>query len=83
MDNYSPAQPIVVLANNAVVAIDRSFSFITFSNDGAASGTVDFGNGNVVTLVAGESLSLPYLGRVYGPMTIDATGTLIKAIYVY
>jgi hypothetical protein len=83
MDNYSPAQPTVVIANNAIVPINKSFSFITFSNNGAANGTIDFGSGNVCTLVPGESLSLPYLGRVYGAMTIDATGTLIQAIYVY
>lgn len=83
MEQYSPAQPIVVTANNAIVLVDRSFSFITFTNNGFASGTIDFQNGNVCTLLPGASLSLPYLGRVYGPLTIDGTGTIIEALYVY
>lgn len=83
MDSYSPAQPIIVVANNAIVPINKEFSFITFTNNGAGAGTIDFQNGNVCTLAPGATLSLPYLGRVYGSLTINAVGTIIEALYVY
>jgi hypothetical protein len=83
MEQYSPAQPYVVEVNNAIQAINKQYSFITFVNNGLATGVIDFGAGQLMNLVAGESISLPYLGRVYGGCIIDATGTLIKAVYVY
>ena len=82
MEIYSPIQPIVVIANNAVVNITAQYSFITFVNQGAAIASLDWGAGNVMTLGINESLSMPYLGRTYGPMSIDATGTLVQALYV-
>jgi hypothetical protein len=83
MEIYSPAQPYVVEVVNAIQAINKQYSFITFTNNGLATGIIDFGAGQMMNLVAGESISLPYLGRVYGGCTIDATGTTIKAVYVY
>jgi hypothetical protein len=83
MEQYSPIQPIVVIANNAIVAINAQYSFITFINQGAGAASLDWGAGNVATLGIGQSLSMPYLGRTYGPMSIDATGTLVEALYVY
>lgn len=83
MEVYSPIQPIVVIANNAIVAINAQYSFITFINKGPGNALLDWGMGNVSTLIASESLAMPYLGRTYGPMSIDATGTLVEAIYVY
>lgn len=83
MEQYTPAQPYVVEVNNAIQVINKQYSFITFVNNGLATGVIDFGAGQLMNLVAGESISLPYLGRVYGGCTIDATGTLIKALYVY
>ncbi len=83
MEQYTPAQPYVVEVNNAIQAINKQYSFITYVNNGLATGVIDFGAGQLLTLVAGESISMPYLGRVYGGCIIDATGTIIKAVYVY
>lgn len=83
MEIYAPIQPNVVIANNAIVPINAQYSFITFINQGAAQASLDWGAGNVSILGVGQSLSMPYLGRTYGPMTIDAIGTLVEAIYVY
>lgn len=83
MEVYSPIQPIVVIANNAIVAINAQYSFITFINLGGAIASLDWGAGNIASLGIGQSLAMPYLGRTYGPMNIDATGTLVEAIYVY
>ena len=83
MEVYSPIQPIVVIANNAIVPINAQYSFITFINQGATNALLDWGAGNVSTLSANQSLAMPYLGRTYGPMSIDATGALVEAIYVY
>jgi hypothetical protein len=83
MEVYAPIQPIVVIANNAIVPINTQYSFITFINQGAGIATLNWGAGNVSSLGIGQSLSMPYLGRTYGPMSIDATGTLVEALYVY
>ena len=60
---YSPAQPIYLEANNAIINvptnIDQQLSYITFINKGKADGTIDFGDGNVAPLSAGESLTCP------------------------
>lgn len=79
---YSPAQPEVKIAAGTVEVITDVYSWATFINSGAAPGTIDFGAGNTVPLNAGESLSMPYLGRPYGMTTIDGTATIIKIIYV-
>lgn len=83
MIDYTPAQPIVVIANNAIVPINTEYSFITFTNNGAAIAYLDWGGGNVSALGINQTLSMPYLGRPYGPVSIDATGTLVEALYVY
>ncbi len=82
MSSYSPAQPEVLLASGNVKTITDVFSWATFINSGAAGGTIDFGSGNVVTLGAGESLTMPYLGRPYGNTVVDGTLTSIKIIFV-
>lgn len=82
MSTYSPAQPQVLLANASIQTISNYYSWATFLNDGAGTGTIDFGAGNVVTLLAGESLSIPYLGRPYGETVVDGTATSIKIIFV-
>ena len=83
MEQYSPIQPIVAIANNAIVTIDTQFSFMTLINEGVLDGSIDFGAGNILPLTKGTSLSLPYLGRVYGPLDVNAVGTLIRVLYVY
>lgn len=82
MISYSPAQPYVVEVNNAIQSILEPYSFVTFVNNGLVTGTIDFLNGQIMNLVAGESISLPYLGRNYGGCIVNATGTIIKVVYV-
>lgn len=82
MSSYSPAQPEVLLASASIETITDFYSWATFINSGAAAGTIDFGAGNIVTLGAGESLTMPYLGRPYGNTVIDGMLTTIKIIYV-
>jgi|694.fasta_scaffold06481_10 hypothetical protein len=82
MTMYSPAQPEVLIASGTIEQISSMYSWATFINSGAAAGTIDFGGGNIVTLGAGESLTMPYLGRPYAFTEIDGTLTTIKIIYV-
>ncbi len=82
MSSYSPAQPIVLIASGNVKTLTNYYSWATFLNDGAGDGTLDFGNGNVVTLSSTESITLPYLGRAYGETIVDGTATTIKIVYV-
>ncbi len=79
---YSPAQPEVLLASGGLVTITDFYSWATFINSGAVDGTIDFGAGQIVPLVAGASLTMPYLGRPYGNTVIDGTGTTINIIFV-
>ena len=82
MSSYSPAQPEVLIASGGIETITDFYSWATFINSGAAGGSIDFGAGNVVILGAGESLTMPYLGRPYGNTVIDGTLTTIKIIFV-
>jgi hypothetical protein len=79
---YSPAQPEVFLAVGNVKTITDFYSWATFINSGLGIGTIDFGAGQICPLGAGESLTMPYLGRPYGNTVIDGTLTTIKIIYV-
>lgn len=82
MSQYSPAQPEVLIASGNVKTITDLYSYATFINSGGAPGTIDFGAGNIVTLLPGESLTMPYLGRPYARTDIDGTLTTIKIIFV-
>jgi hypothetical protein len=82
MGIYSPAQPEVLLASGTIEQITSMYSWATFINSGLADGTIDFGAGNIVTLGAGESLTMPYLGRPYAFTEIDGSLTTIKIIFV-
>lgn len=82
MSAYIPAPINVLDLNNASGTVPNYFSFATIYNIGGASGTVDFGGGNILTLIAGSSLTLPYQGRPYGTFDINAIGTHIQCIWV-
>lgn len=83
MASYFPfAEAKVIDANGVDLPLGPSYTFATFINQGGADGSVDFGNGNVALLKSGQSLSMPYLGRPYGPCTVKGTGTRLQAIYV-
>lgn len=71
----------VVITVGAVSVIPEGYSFITFTNDGAAAGSIDWGFG-VLPLAPGESITMPYLGRPYSETTISALLTTIKTVYV-
>lgn len=82
MSAYIPAPINVLDLNAATGTVPNYFSFATIYNIGVASGTVDFGGGNVLTLIAGSSLTLPYQGRPYGAFTVDALATHIQIVWV-
>ncbi len=83
MASYFPyAQAQVIDANGVDLPLGPSYTFATFINQGGANGEIDFGAGNSAILKPGQSLSMPYLGRAYGPCTVKGTGTRIQAIYV-
>ena len=81
MSRYQPVQPKVLIATG-VVTLTNYYSWATFLNDGAASGTIDFGGGNILTLAPSESLTMPnLLNRPYSETIVDGTGTTIKIVY--
>lgn len=79
---FQYASPLVLLATGTVETLTGVYSYATFINSGAGVGTIDFGNGNVVPLGSGESLTMPYVGRPYNTTIVDGTLTTIKVIYV-
>lgn len=80
---YSPTKVNVVDAFESVVIGPDCWAYAIFNNidvNGVA-GTIDFGDGNIMTLNGGATLTMPYLGRPYGLVTIDASNTHIQMIW--
>lgn len=58
--------------------IDSGALEIGFYNSGSADATI-----NGVTLPAGASKTYPYVGKQYGEISVDATGTTLKICAIY
>jgi len=82
MSAYIPAPINVLDLNNATGVVPNYFSFATIYNIGGTSAILDFGGGNVLTLITGASLTLPYQGRPYGTFSVDAIGTQVQVLWV-
>ncbi len=58
-------------------------SWVTFLNSGAEACTITFlGTDTSFSLPANNSLTLPNIGRPYGDIEFDATGTTLVIIYM-
>ena len=76
------ARPNVKVVTNTTFTVPDNYSFATFVNVGAADGSIDFGNGQVMPISNKESLTMPYVGNSYSETKVDATGTIIKVIWL-
>lgn len=58
-------------------------SWVTFLNSGAGACTITFdGTSMSFSLPANNSLTLPNIGRPYGDISFNATGTTLVIIYM-
>ena len=80
MINYN-GRPLVKTFTGVIGNIPNYYTWAIFTNSGGASGTIDFGYGNVYTLDSGEQIMIPTGGKAYETTIIDATGTTIKVLY--
>ncbi len=63
--------------------LDAGNSWITFLNSGSGAATITFdGTGMSFSLPENNSLTLPNVGRVYGDISFNATGTTLVIIYI-
>ena len=76
------ASPLVLIASGGIVIIPDYYSWATFNNSGVGAGTIDFGNGQIVPIASGETISMPFVGRPYQATTVDGTLTIIKVVYI-
>lgn len=74
-------KPTVKVYSGVIGTIPNYYSWATFMNSGLSAGTIDFGDGNILPLGAGEAITLPMAGKMYEQTIIDASATTIKVVY--
>ena len=76
------ADPQTRTVTAATITLPAAFSWVTFNNTGAGAATITFATGDSVVIPSGDTLTLPYVGRVYDDIEVAAPATTVLVIFI-